>query len=116
MSQIAADIVVIDDPVSSLDTKALNFACSLVRSRLENAGQVIILTHNLQCMNEFRKAWKSKARPSEGKNPTVTFLFIDVAMPRNLDDLLSFSSMMLESEYGLNAPSGKFAANPKKFN
>jgi wobble nucleotide-excising tRNase len=44
-------IVVIDDPVSSLDTKALNFACSLVRNRLDKAGQVIVLTQNLQCMN-----------------------------------------------------------------
>ncbi|MDX0567195.1 AAA family ATPase [Sinorhizobium medicae] len=74
-------IAVVDDPVSSLDTKALNFACSLVRGRLEKAGQVIVLTHNLQCMNEFRKGWKSKARPPEGKDPTATFLFIDVAIP-----------------------------------
>lgn len=71
----------IDDPVSSLDTKALNFACSLVRGRLDKAGQVIVLTHNLQCMNEFRKAWKSKARPPEGKDPSATFLFIDVTVP-----------------------------------
>lgn len=89
LSSIEADnrklkdvIVVIDDPVSSLDTRALNFACSLVRSRLENAAQVFILTHNLQCMNEFRKAWKGKARPPEGKDPSATFLFIDVAIPQ----------------------------------
>lgn len=62
-------IVVIDDPVSSLDTKALNYACSLIRSRLGDAAQLFILTHNLQCMNEFRKAWKGRARPPEGKEP-----------------------------------------------
>ena len=52
LSSIEADnrklkdvIVVVDDPVSSLDTKALNFACSLVRTRLEKAAQVFILTH-----------------------------------------------------------------------
>lgn len=88
LSSIEADnrqledlIVVIDDPVSSLDTKALNFACSLVRTRLEKAAQVFILTHNLQCMNEFRKAWKGRARPPNGKDPTATFLFIDVTIP-----------------------------------
>ena len=71
-------IVVIDDPVSSLDTKALNYACALIRSRLAVACQVIILTHNLQCLNEFKKAWKNKARPRDGKDPTATFLFLDV--------------------------------------
>ena len=31
-------------------------------------------------MNEFRKGWKWKARPPEGKEPTATFLFIDVTI------------------------------------
>ncbi len=78
-------IIVVDDPVSSLDTKALNFACSLIRSRLEGAGQLFVLTHNQQCMNEFRKAWKGKARPPEGKEPTATFLFMDVVIPQGQD-------------------------------
>lgn len=71
-------IVVVDDPVSSLDTKALNYACALIRSRLATASQVIILTHNLQCMNEFKKAWKNRARPRDGRDPTATFLYLDV--------------------------------------
>jgi len=112
LSSIEADnrklkdvIVVIDDPVSSLDTKALNFACSLVRGRLDKAGQVIVLTHNLQCMNEFRKMWKSKARPPEGKDPTATFLFIDVAIPegqtRRSSTIVEMSKLLREydSEY-----------------
>lgn len=74
-------IVVIDDPISSLDTKALNYACALVRSRLSKARQLIVLTHNQQCMNEFRKEWKAKTRPADGKDPTATFLFLDVALP-----------------------------------
>ncbi|WP_050523066.1 AAA family ATPase [Pseudorhodobacter wandonensis] len=112
LSSIEADnrkvkdlIVVVDDPVSSLDTKALNFACSLVRSRLEKAAQVFILTHNLQCMNEFRKAWKGKARPSDGKKPTATFLFIDVTIPegqpRRSSTIIEMSKLLREydSEY-----------------
>ncbi|MGF7163321.1 wobble nucleotide-excising tRNase [Rhodoligotrophos appendicifer] len=112
LSSIEADnrklkdvIVVIDDPVSSLDTKALNFACSLVRGRLDKAGQVIVLTHNLQCMNEFRKAWKVKARPPEGKDPTATFLFIDVAIPegqiKRSSTIVEMSKLLREydSEY-----------------
>jgi wobble nucleotide-excising tRNase len=112
LSSIEADnrklkdvIVVVDDPVSSLDTKALNFACSLVRTRLEKAAQVFILTHNLQCMNEFRKAWKGRARPPAGKDPTATFLFIDVAIPegqsRRSSTILEMSKLLREydSEY-----------------
>lgn len=78
-------IIVVDDPISSLDTKALNYACALVRSRLGGAGQLFVLTHNLQCMNEFRKAWKWRAKPPEGKDPSATFLFIDVAIPPGKD-------------------------------
>lgn len=74
-------IVVMDDPVSSLDTKALNFACALVRNRLMKAGQLFVLTHNLQCMNEFKKAWKGRAKHTDenaGKAPTAAFYFVDV--------------------------------------
>ncbi|MEL7686064.1 AAA family ATPase [Citromicrobium bathyomarinum] len=112
LSSIEADnrklkevIVVVDDPVSSLDTKALNFACSLVRTRLERAAQVFILTHNLQCMNEFRKAWKGKVRPAEGKARTATFLFIDVTIPegqnRRSSTIVEMSKLLREydSEY-----------------
>jgi wobble nucleotide-excising tRNase len=112
LSSIEADsrklkdaIVVIDDPVSSLDSKALNFACSLVRNRLDKAGQVIVLTHNLQCMNEFRKAWRNKARPPEGKQPTAAFLFIDVTVPegqiKRSSTIVEMSKLLREydSEY-----------------
>ena len=45
-------IVIVDDPVSSLDSKALNFACSLVRSRLGEVAQLFVLTHNLQATSK----------------------------------------------------------------
>jgi len=76
-------IVVVDDPISSLDTKALNFTCALVKSRLDKAAQLFVLTHNQQCMNEFKKAWKNRHRPIEkDKDPTATFLFMDVTIPK----------------------------------
>ncbi|MBO9724192.1 MAG: AAA family ATPase [Novosphingobium sp.] len=112
LSSIEADnrklkdvIVVIDDPVSSLDTKALNFACSLVRTRLQNAAQVFILTHNLQCMSEFRKAWRGRVRPPKDKEPTANFLFIDVSVPegqlRRSSTIVEMSKLLREydSEY-----------------
>ena len=39
-------IVVIDDPVSSLDTNALFQAFGYVKDRTKDAGQLIILTHS----------------------------------------------------------------------
>ncbi len=98
-------VVVIDDPISSLDTKALNYACALVRSRLSNAMQLFVLTHNQQCMNEFRKEWKSKVNPPDGKDPTAKFLFLDVSMPqesqKRVTHIVPFSKLLQEydSEY-----------------
>lgn len=76
-------IVVVDDPVSSLDTKALNFACSLIRTRLSGVSQLFVLTHNQQCMNEFRKAWKKGAELRDGKQPTTSLHFLDVKIAQD---------------------------------
>lgn len=74
-------IVVIDDPVSSLDTKAMNYASALLLNRLAKVGQLFVFTHNQPCMNEFKKAWKGWARVEPNKPPTARLLFIDVAVP-----------------------------------
>jgi wobble nucleotide-excising tRNase len=77
-------IVVVDDPISSLDTKAMNFACALVKNRLSKAAQLIVLTHNQHCMSEFKKAWKSHYKPGDpSKERTATFLFLDVCVPQD---------------------------------
>lgn len=73
-------IIIVDDPVSSLDTKAMNYACSLIRNRLADAAQLFVLTHNHQCMNEFKKDWKKRARDDAAKR-TASLKFIDVAVP-----------------------------------
>ncbi len=75
-------VVVIDDPISSLDTRAMNYACALVLKKLEKAGQLIVLTHNQQCMNEFKKPWKSYAYPRNSETaPTAQLLYVDVQLP-----------------------------------
>lgn len=72
-------IIVIDDPVSSLDTKSMNYACSLILRKLEKAGQVFLLTHNHHCMNEIKKAWKRYAYPrSDQSKKTACFLYLEV--------------------------------------
>ncbi len=66
-------IVVLDDPVSSLDANALYLAFGFIRSRTQNAGQLFILTHDFSFFRQVHnwfyhmKAPKSSAignRPS----------------------------------------------------
>lgn len=88
-------IVVIDDPISSLDTKAMNYACALIRTCLRNVEQLFVLTHNQHCMNEFKKDWKPFANPKNPDKtpPTATLLYLDVSAPASR---ASRSSMLVE--------------------
>jgi wobble nucleotide-excising tRNase len=75
-------VVVVDDPISSLDTKAMNYACALLLTKLNKAGQIVVLTHNHHCMNEIKKAWKSNAYPRNPETaPTARLLYVDVQLP-----------------------------------
>lgn len=76
-------IIVVDDPVSSLDTRALNYAFTLIKSSLANAAQLILLTHNLPFMNEVKKWLRNRAKqtpalpPEQPKPPTAAMWLID---------------------------------------
>lgn len=69
---LANSIVVIDDPISSLDANAIYSAFGFMCARTKGAGQLFVLTHNftffrqvknwLGHMNERRKPDKEKAR------------------------------------------------------
>jgi wobble nucleotide-excising tRNase len=76
-------IVVIDDPVSSLDTRALNYAVSILKAMTDGSGQVFVLTHNLQFMNEIRKWLKPRTRKElerrgSGASASAALLFLEV--------------------------------------
>ena len=47
-------LIVLDDPVSSLDANALFLAFGFIRSCVQDAGQVIILTHNFLMFRQVR--------------------------------------------------------------
>lgn len=65
-------IVVIDDPVSSLDTRAMSHVVGMIRLRFGKANQFFVLTHNLDFMREMKKWLNSKLKSGD-----VTFLFIE---------------------------------------
>jgi wobble nucleotide-excising tRNase len=80
-------IVVIDDPVSSLDTRALNYSFNILRTMLSGTCQVFLLTHNLQFMNEARK-WLIRRSAAglvrenkDAKDATATLLLLDATQP-----------------------------------
>ncbi len=50
----ADGVIVLDDPVSSLDANALYLAFGLIRERTEDAAQVIIFTHNFTFFRQVR--------------------------------------------------------------
>lgn len=85
--QIKDLIVVVDDPVSSLDTRSLNYAFNLIRAALEGAAQVVIMTHNLNFMNEVKKWLKPRTerelersrKPTD--DATAALYFIDMIQP-----------------------------------
>lgn len=70
-------IAIVDDPISSLDTKALNYAFSLLKRTLADTAQLIVLTHNMEFMNEAKKWLRGKAYPRDvAKAPEASLLFI----------------------------------------
>lgn len=74
-------IAIVDDPISSLDTKALNYAFNLLKRTLIDISQLIVLTHNMDFMNEAKKWLKSKAYPRDGtKQPDASLFFIATAV------------------------------------
>lgn len=52
--ELANGVVVLDDPVSSLDANAMHLAFSLMRDRTAHAGQLFVLTHNFAFFRQVR--------------------------------------------------------------
>ncbi len=60
---LESGVVVLDDPVSSLDQNALFGAFGYIRSRTQAAGQVIILTHNFLFFRLVREWFRNLRGP-----------------------------------------------------
>lgn len=53
-------VVIIDDPISSLDTVAKTHAFSLMRKMTKKCAQTIILTHNMAFMNMVKREFRNR--------------------------------------------------------
>ena len=98
-------IVVLDDPVSSLDANALFLAFGFIRERTKDVGQLLILTHNFSFFREVRNWFQylNKRKKKASSERPARFFMLDCAHGqggryaaiRGLDPLLE----KYESEY-----------------
>ena len=102
---LARGVVVLDDPVSSLDANALFLAFGFIRERAGDAGQLFVLTHNFSFFRQVRN-WFQHLKGQRQKvvsNRPAQFFMLNSAQEdsvrsgaiRALDPLLA----EYESEY-----------------
>ena len=103
--ELAHGVVVLDDPVSSLDSNALYLAFGFIRERTQQAGQLFILTHNFTFFRQVRNWFhhlKGQNKKDVSQRP-ARFYMLDCAFDgeqrcssiRPLDPLLE----QYDSEY-----------------
>lgn len=94
-------IIVIDDPISSLDSNALHLAFGYIKARTKNAGQLFIFTHNFTFFGLVKKWFQNLARPKKTRQTglyalnRVSYDDKSKTMLQKLDPLLE----KFESEY-----------------
>jgi wobble nucleotide-excising tRNase len=71
---LTSGVVVLDDPVSSLDTNSLFLAFGFIRSRLQHAGQLIVLTHNFSFFRQVRQWFHHLPK---GQRKTAAFYMLE---------------------------------------
>jgi wobble nucleotide-excising tRNase len=82
---LADGVVVLDDPVSSLDANALYLAFGFIRERTQRAGQLIILTHNSTFFRQVRNWFhhlKGQNKNDVSQRP-ARFYMLDCAHDHN---------------------------------
>ena len=96
---ISKGIVVLDDPVSSLDSNALYGALGFIQDRTQNAEQLFILTHNFSFFSGVRN-WFRRIRKRDG--PAEFYMlnctFGDAGRTSSIEDLHSLLKRF-ESDY-----------------
>jgi len=98
-------VVVLDDPVSSLDGNALFLAFGLIRERTKDAGQLILMTHDFalfrQARNWFHKL-PGQRKPERSRRPARFFMVECVSAAGRRGSTLRWIDRLLEeyeSEY-----------------
>lgn len=100
--ELSNGLVVLDDPVSSLDANALYLAFGFIRERTTNAAQFIVLTHNFTFFRQVRNWFHHLPKPGNNQRRACFYMLDSVrgaavrfSTIRPLDPLLGD----YESEY-----------------
>ena len=84
--ELRRGVVVLDDPVSSLDANALFLAFGFIRERAEDAGQLFVLTHNFSFFRQVRN-WFHHLKGQRSKvesNRPARFFMLESAHEHNV--------------------------------
>ena len=97
--ELARGVVVLDDPVSSLDANALFLAFGFIREHAGDAGQLFVLTHNFSFFRQVRNWFQylnGRGRRSRSNRPARFFMLesaqegdVRSSAIRGLDPLLA---------------------------
>ena len=97
--ELARGVVVLDDPVSSLDANALFLAFGFIRERAGDAGQLFVLTHNFSFFRQVRNWFRhlnGRGRKGRSNRPAQFFMLesaqednVRSSAIRSLDPLLA---------------------------
>ena len=82
---LASGVIVLDDPVSSLDANALFLAFGFIRERTKDAGQLFVLTHNFSFFRQVRNWYhhqKGQNKKDVSQRP-ARFFMLDSALEQN---------------------------------
>ena len=71
---LASGIVVIDDPVSSLDSNSLYSAFGFMKRRVAGAGQLFVLTHNFTFFRQVRNWFEFLNRGKKAERPARFYM------------------------------------------
>ena len=93
-------VVVLDDPVSSLDQNALFGAFGYIRAKTQTAAQVVVLTHNFMFYRLVRE-WFGNLRGQDRKNWQVYMLECVHDGARRMSKIRAIDRLLMEfdSEY-----------------
>jgi wobble nucleotide-excising tRNase len=99
---ITKGVIVIDDPVSSLDANSLYSAFGFMKSRTKDANQLFVLTHNFSFFRQVRNWYQKRPHQERKLRPASFYMLtskneggIRAAQIEKLDSLLQD----YESEY-----------------
>lgn len=71
---LSEGIVVIDDPISSLDSSSVYQAFAYLKNAVKNAKQIFLLTHNFEFLKLLLNWFQNIPKPSQNGKPTYWML------------------------------------------